>query len=295
MTPASYIISGAGPSSATFKTTITSGTADTETSLAVGLWTITVDAYNNSVPTSGTKIGSGSTTVTVTAGNTATATVTVTPIVGKGELDLTANWTASQVTTPVVTATLTPPGTGATVVNLNSFSAPTSSSGIDTATSNTTGLNTGYSTLALTLTGSNISEMGAVEVVRIVNGQTTTGSYTLAANQAGGAIQVNITPDMLDALQVGITNSSGGTPGQTIASGASESLTAAVSNYTGTVTYVWYVNGQSVFTGSSYAFTTVSHNPNLNGSPYTYRIDVTAFTSDGTQAGSTTLTQTVNF
>ena len=61
--------------------------------------------------------------------------------------------------------------------------------------------------------------------------------------------------------------------------GSAQTLTASVSNYTGNVVHVRYVNGVSAGTGSSFTFgsgTTVG---------YSYHIDVTAFTADGTQAG----------
>jgi hypothetical protein len=280
MTPASYTISGTGPNSATFTQTIT-GTSTTVASLAFGSWTITVNAYNSD--TTPTLIGSGSTTATVNTGETTTVAITVTPLTGTGALDLTVNWTASQVQSPSISASLTPfSGTE----TLNSFTL-----GSGTATSNTTGLATGYSTLALSLKDNNVAEMGAVEVVRIVKGQTTSGAYTLDVNQAGGSILVNITPNMENPLAVAIA----GAGSSTVAHGTTETLTASVTGYSGNVTYVWYVNGQSVGTGSTYPLNVVSSNPNANGQTYTYRIDVTAFSSDGSQAGSATATQTVTF
>ena len=112
--------------------------------------------------------------------------------------------------------------------------------------------------------------------MRIVAGQTTSGTYTFAnVNQAGGGITVNINANMQNPLSVSIAGTS-----STMNAGSTENLTARVSNYSGNVVYVWYVNGVSTGTGPSFTFgsgTTVGYN---------YRIDVMAFTADGTQAGA---------
>ena len=63
--------------------------------------------------------------------------------------------------------------------------------------------------------------------------------------------------------------------------GSTQTLTASVSHLPGSVVYVWYVNGVSAGTGSTFAF-----GSGVNAG--FYRIDVTAFTADGTQAGSAT-------
>ena len=48
--------------------------------------------------------------------------------------------------------------------------------------------------------------MGAVEVVRIVAGQTTSGTYAFTnVNRPGGAVQVNITPAMAEPIPVSIS------------------------------------------------------------------------------------------
>ena len=47
--------------------------------------------------------------------------------------------------------------------------------------------------------------------------------------------------------------------------------------------YVWYINGNSVAIGASYTTPT-------DLAPGVYRIDVTAFTTDGSRAGSATYT-----
>ena len=119
--------------------------------------------------------------------------------------------------------------------------------------------------------------IGAVEVVRIVAGQTTSGTYTFTnVNMPGGTIVVNITPQLANPIPVSIS-----AVGSTLTEGASATATASVGDGTQNVTYVWYLNGVSQTTGSTYTF-----GSNL-GLGY-YRLDVTAFTTDGTRAGSAT-------
>ena len=290
MDPASYTVTGTGPNSATFTRTMAgTETSVTVGSLAFGSWSITVDAYNNETPAP-TLIGTGSASTTVHTGLTATATVTVTPLTGTGVLDLTVNWPDSDVQNASISASLAPfSGSSATLP----FSSKTVNTGIATETSHNTGIATGYSTLALSLLDGAIVEAGTVEVVRIVKGQTTSGTYTLAVNQVGGAIQIIVITNMENALTVAVAGASA----SPLAPGTSETLTASVTNYTGTVAYVWYVGTTIVQNGgASYHFVAPLTSPNSTSAPDAYyNITVTAFNSDGTQAGSETVPQTVDF
>jgi YVTN family beta-propeller protein len=264
MDAASYTITGTGPNSATF-TAISTGAAVTESSLAFGSWTIVVNALN----ASGNLIGTGTATAQVNTGATTPVSVIVTPITGTGTLSLSVSWPAAQVQTPSITASLTP--ALGTAQNL-AFTVSGS-----TATYTNSAVGNGYYTLAFTVDDNGIAEAGAVEVVRIVAGQTTSGTYTFAnVNQAGGAITVNINANMQNPLNVAIAGATA-----TMSTGSTQVLTASVSNYTGNVAYIWYVNGVSQATGSSYTFGSGL------GTGY-YRIDAVAYSADGTQAGSAT-------
>lgn len=61
--------------------------------------------------------------------------------------------------------------------------------------------------------------------------------------------------------------------------GTVDTATAPVADGTRNVVYVWYLNGVSVGTGSSYTV------PATTAAGY-YRLDVTAFTADGARGGS---------
>ena len=262
MTPVSYTVSGTGPGGATFSQT-TTGAAVTVNSLAFGSWSIVVNAMN----ADGTLIGSGQAAASVDTGQTTTVAISVVPLTGNGTLNLTVSWTASQVETPSIVASLTPPTGPATTL---SFSINGNQ-----ATYSSTSIPAGYQTLTVQLMDNNIAVMGAVEVVRIVAGQTTSGTYAFTnVNQPGGSVQVNITPALADPIPVSIS----GVPA-TITAGTSITATASVSDGTTGVVYVWYLNGVSVGAGTSFAFGSAL------AAGY-YRLDVTAFTA--TRAGSAT-------
>jgi hypothetical protein len=264
MNAASFTASGTGPGTATFSQT-TSGAPVTFDGLAFGAWSVTVSALNSA----GTLIGSGQATVTVHTGQTAVVSITVVPLTGNGNLELTVSWTASLVESASILASLTPAAGPSTPL---SFSVTG-----NTASYSSTTIPSGYQTLTVQLLDSGMPVMGAVEVVRIVAGQTTTGSYAFAnVNQPGGSVQVHIAPEMADPIPVSIS----GVPA-TVNVGGSMTATASVSDGTANVTYVWYLNGVSVGMGATYTLgSTVP-------AGY-YRLDVTAYTADGTRAGSAT-------
>jgi hypothetical protein len=265
MDPASYDISGTGPGGAAFAQTITGSSSLTIDKLAFGDWTVSVTARN----ADGTAIGAGTSTVTVHSNASSTVTVTVVPYDGFGTLSLQLAWTPGQVDAAQVESSLLP-STGA--ARTLSF---TVNAGAGTASFSASDIAAGYHTLSLKLMDNGSLTMGAVEVVRIIKDQQTVGSYVFSRiNQATGTLQVNVTPAMADPLLVGINGASATKPAN-----QAMSLAASVSNYADNVSYVWYVNGDSVATGASYSFA------GTWAQGY-YRIDVTAFTADGKRAGS---------
>jgi hypothetical protein len=265
MDVASYSITGTGPDGATFTTT-TSGGDVTRDDLVMGSWSIVVNALNNT----GLLIGTGTSTVQVTAGDSST-TITVRPIEGTGSLALTIKWPSEQILVPAIEATLSPAMgtpqtmdftiTGATAT----YAAPT--------------LANGYYTFAFTLTDNGLLRGGAAEVVRIVTGQTTSGTCEFTdLNQVGGGLKITVDPQMLPPLSVSLT---GALSAQIV--GNTQPMSASVSNYTGQLSYSWYVNGVFQTTGQNYTF-----GEGLSIGPY--RIDVIAQTLDGSRAGNATAT-----
>ena len=273
MSPALYTVVGTGPSTATFSQDSTSGSL-TINALAFGSWSIVVTAKN----AAGTAIGSGTGTVLISSNQSSTLAITVVPFTGNGTLNLTLNWTAADVQTAQVESTLIPSNGSARTLafTLNAVSGSASFAASDIAA--------GYHTLTLKLKDNGALVMGAVEVVRIVKGQATTGSYTFAdINNPGGSVVVNVNPEMGDPLTVSISGASAKKfTNQTL------SLNATIAEAGVNSTFIWYVNGESSGAGAQFAF-------DDTWIPGYYRIDVTAFGADGRRAGSaTSAVQVVN-
>jgi hypothetical protein len=273
MTIASYVVTGTGPGSQTFSTTVT-GTSATIPGLATGSWTVDVDGKN----AGGTFVGHGESTVQVSAGTTQTASVSVDPIVGNGTLSLSVSWPAASVAQPAIAAQLIPATGSATTL---AFTAPASGS----STYTNSALANGYYTLVLQLTDGGQPVMGAVEVVRIVKGQTTSGSFAFSSvNTARGSVAVSITPNMRNPIAVTLSGQAA-----TVATGTAMTVNASVPSGTGNTTCVWYLNGASFATGTSVT---------LNGAaspmaPGSYRLDAVVFTANGLRAGSANAVFTV--
>jgi hypothetical protein len=144
-------------------------------------------------------------------------------------------------------------------------------------------VSTGYHTLTLKFfdNGVRVPNSGAAPVVRIVKGQTTYGVYNYESSGTG-SLGVLITPEMADALIVTVSGAAA-----TKNLDQSLSLVAAVSNPPiGTVTYKWYVNGDWVADGAAFSF-------DSTWAVGSYRIDATAYSADGTRAGSSNVDVTV--
>jgi hypothetical protein len=266
MTPASFDITGAGPGSRTFSRS-TSQTSVTIPGLAFGQWTITVSAKN----AAGTVIAQGSSVAAVVTGAQTAIGVVPVPLAGSGTLDLSVSWVAADIQAASIDAQLTP-ATGTPIIL--GFSLGTGS-----ATCRNTAVPAGYYTLSLKLLDSGMLVMGAVEVVRIARGATTSGRFDFTqVNRPGGAIAVSITPRMSEPLQVSMTGQVA-----TLPVGTDMTVTASVAGSVGNVVFVWYVNGESKASGSN-AAPTFSLGTTLAAGYY--RLDVTAFTADGARAGA---------
>jgi len=188
MTPASYTIKGSGPAGASFTQKVT-GTSATISNLVAGAWSIIVEAYNgDSTPM---LIGSGTGTVAVTAGKTESLEITVIPLSGDGSLSLTVSWPSGVLSSgPSIEASLTPT-TGGSAQSLSFTIADNS------ASYSANSIAAGYYTLSLCLKDGGLVVGGKTDSVRIIAGQTTTGSYiflneTYDANHAkSGSVPVD--------------------------------------------------------------------------------------------------------
>ncbi len=264
MNPASYQIDGEGPGGATFTRTITGSATVTVDKLAFGQWTITVTAFN----ADDTAIGAATSTATVHSNAGTTVALTVKPYDGFGTLSLDLSWPAADIETAQVESTLLPVVGAARTLTFDL------NAGAGTADFSADDVSTGYHTLTVKLLDNGALTMGAVELVRIVKGQVTSGSFAFTnVNKPGGSIDVEITPDMGNPLDVSIAGAADTKP-------ADETLNLTASNAQGVnATYAWYVNGEAKGTGASFAF------DDTWAEGY-YRIDVTVISADATRGGS---------
>jgi hypothetical protein len=169
MEVASYDLSGNGPRMAAFVQIGATGPTAEENTLAVGAWTITVDAFNsNHEP-----IGAGSADVTIEAGVTTQASVQVSPLAGTGILTIAISWPSGTIAVPVVSGTLTSVG--------GTDQAISFTMGTDSASYSSGALNGGYYSLILQLSDGTVVEWGSFEAVRILKGQTTTANSALTS------------------------------------------------------------------------------------------------------------------
>jgi hypothetical protein len=195
----------------------------------------------------------------------------VKPVQGYGTLDLALYWTQGDVAAPSVEAQLIPVSGSPIALGFALESA--SAVCVDDT------IPTGNHTLVLKLRDNGNLVMGAVEVVKIMNKQSTSGVFEfLDLSQDGACIIVNITPNESDAISVTLNGQLAEIP-----PGGSMTLSASASGTAENVVYVWYLNGEAKETGSAY---TLGSDLPLG----IYRLDVTAFSTDGKEAGSATHT-----
>jgi hypothetical protein len=264
MVPATYTMTGAGPNDASFTVT-TIGDTVSESSLALGTWTIAVSANN----ASGTLIGTGAATAQVNNGEMTSVSISVIPISGTGTLSLGIQWPEAQVRVPSITASLTPALGSAQ-------SIPFVISGATAAYSDLA-IGNGYYVLSFALADDGIVVAGAVDAVRIVANQLTEFTYSISTvNVTAGSLQTSVNLELYDPLTVTITGAS-----SPIVQSGSLSLVASVLSYSGSLTYRWYINGASDGAGETYGF-------GANKAFGHYRIDVVAFSADGLRAGGAT-------
>ncbi|MCP4129854.1 MAG: hypothetical protein GY754_02445 [bacterium] len=270
MTPAAYTINGTGPNGAEVNLSISDVSVDIP-ELAFGNWIISVDALN----ANDQLIARGSGAFSVHTGETTSADITVTPLAGNGTLTVTLEWNSDDTEVPSIEAQLI---NSSDEVQDLSF---TINSEKDTGTFSASDIPAGYYVLSVKLLDNNIQTMGAVEIVRIVEGKTSTGSFIFnEINKPGGNIIANILADMEEPIEVSMSD----IPGE-LAKGTTPSVTASVPDGVGDVRYTWFINGEQTHIGSTAdpIYTIPVDSLKTGG---VYRIDVVAFTIDGKRGGS---------
>ncbi len=272
---AGYTINGVGPGGETFTRNATNEIVTIE-NLAFGDWTVNVSGFN----ADGITIGSGSGTATVIVKETVVLNIIIRPLEGVGSIDASVIWNTSAIQNAAIVGQLIPE-TGPINDLAFTITDDTPSAGKRTARAIEGNIPVGYYTLSVKLMDNTHTAMGAVEIVRIVKDQPTIGTFIFdEVNPGEGTIRINITVEIQNPIEVTLAGQS-----DTITAGSSMNVTASVPAEAGNATYVWYINGDAVD-----ATNTPSYDAGTGREAGVYRLDVTAFSADGTRAGSATHT-----
>lgn len=264
MDPDSYHVSGSGPNGASFEKTTNGGVLEVE-HVPEGEWEIEVTAVNSE----GQEIGYGVETPEVVRNEVTPVEVVVRPLEGTGSLSLTASWNEADVDNPQIAA------------SLESASGQSSNlefvyNGNGTASYSSDEVEGGYYTLSVQLLDGDHTLAGAVETVRILHGATTEGHFNFDdLNDPTGSVEIIVVTDLDEPLEVSLSGALA-----ELNYGSTMTVEASVANPgDSTITYVWYVNGQTIS----------AENPVTVGetlSPGNYRLDVVATTDEGQRSGS---------
>jgi hypothetical protein len=234
-----YKITGTGPTTTFDAGNVPvgslTGNVYTKTGLEPGVWTITVVALNSDTQA----IGRGVTAAfTITPNRVTAVPVNVLPDTGGsyvGTLDLLIKWANNSVPTASVTATLTPIQPAGSAVDIGSASTTSTLGkfiiGTNQASYTFATVPAGYYTLFFSLkTGTDIV-MGDSTSVRVVNGQSASGTWDLTL--VGGGAAVTINPNLKNPI------------GITLAAPSNIATATLAANTSTTFDYAWYIDGNS--------------------------------------------------
>lgn len=167
MTPASYDITATSESGEIHEETLSGNSTRTSVELAPGQWTVSISALNDE----NIIIGSGSNTATVVSGSTASVYVLINESSGNGTITLQVSWPTADVADPGISCRLT--ATSGEVTPLNfTINAATGIASINGST-----IPYGQYSLSLVMLDNGNPIAGQSDKVRVVQGQSTTGSY----------------------------------------------------------------------------------------------------------------------
>lgn len=202
------------------------GASHTFSGIPVGNWTISVEAYNED----DVRIGEGSAYVVLTGGPKAVANVVVVPVTGTGNFTFTLDWTGNALASPVLTATLTAED-ASEIVGIPPEGIVISGS---TATITVGDLPSGYYDFTYTLKDDEEIFAGNFHEVRILAGQTTSGSEDLPVYP----FEVSVVINMNNPFPVTISSDD-----FILECATSQSFTVAPADAS---SYQWYLDGEKI-------------------------------------------------
>ena len=272
-----FMISGTGPGGATFGPTNSSGNLVVN-DLIAGTWNVLVVGQNSS----GIPLGEGTGSGVVVIGQQTTISVTVNEYTGPGSFQLNITWLPQIVADPHFTGVLTDSHSVNTPMPITITAAGTDPGVPGAANSLMTGLANGWYAVVCQLFDGNpgsggFLSTGFADVMRVLSGFQTVGNVDLHAIKGYSSIDVDVTLNMMDPL-----NMLGTPPQGTVTLAGSGIGMSVVEQNSVAFTGIWYLNGTPVGTGASYFV--------ANGSNFrqgeSYRLDGLFFATDGQRAGS---------
>jgi hypothetical protein len=272
-----YVVIGTGPGTWSFQETVEEDSVLLP-GIAVGSWTLEVEAWNDEEPS--VKIGYGMTgaPVEVRVGEVTMATVTVYPLQGDGKLSIYLSWPGGAVESPEVEGELEDSvGDPATDSGDNPVSLVfVVDAGAGTAVSENNVVEAGYYLLTLRLKeGEELLWMQPVAVrILAVDDPATEVRINLVAEDIMGTIGLTITEELQDPIEIGFEGQREAmTPEQMMTVGAETTVggeAVAVDRYR------WYVHGE-VRSEEETVDIYGSEHPDAQGAGYgygRYRVDL---------------------
>ena len=268
MSVASLTISGSGPFNESFSDTIAVGDSSyTRGSLVAGDWTLTVNALNSSSEV----VAGGSVTLAVQAGATAQGTIDVRPLSGDGTVDVSISWPDLTVENATVNGTVVAGDGTETPISFNVSG--------NTATYNGT-LAAGYYDLFIDLSGTNNRSWTHYVAVRVIEGQTTSGSLALQLNQETGNLELVVTADLLNPVDISMA----GLPAQMYYGDSAVIDLVLTPQDTGNYSYSWILNGSPISGESSASLTLSANQLSVGTNVIAVRVGTSSTTSAKTLA-----------
>ncbi|HEY9054241.1 MAG TPA: hypothetical protein VIO60_05425, partial [Rectinemataceae bacterium] len=194
----SFDILGEGPDGETFTRTLEAEGSVTVTELGAGIWTVTVNAYNEA----GQLIGSDEAEVTVAANATSYATLVVVPLTGNGTFEYTLTWPEA--------AGLENPSVQAQILDNYADPVPFDMPVDGLGAFGSVDLPAGYYAFQLTLLdGAETVWTSNLIAFRIVAGALTSGQTALTGSELGvtGSLHITVGVDMQNPIGITLNGS----------------------------------------------------------------------------------------
>ncbi|MBN2041369.1 MAG: hypothetical protein JW864_15115, partial [Spirochaetes bacterium] len=227
-----------------------------------GEWEITVTARNGE----GQAIGGKTETIQILSNAVTNCEIIVIPYSGFGTLSLTVTWDNLSNTKTI---------TG-TIESSTGIIAPVEFTLDEGNNIYTNEFPAGYYTLNIIVYDDGEVYGGAMEVVRIIEGETAEAIIYITEANADGDAGIVIIPEMNDPIEITLSGGS-----ETVTEGNVFTITAEAEDISGGI-YSWYIDGAQMLSGEGETSYTIPNNLEVGS----HRLDAVVFSPDGLRGGS---------